>query len=69
MIEQVVFNPKPGDFVRKGNMTRTVLSVDGGNVEYETEKGKIKTCWITTWRDWCNKDLDEAIPSDWPPEI
>ena len=60
-IERIVFDPQPGDFVRKGDKTRTVIARVGGDVEYETERGKLKMCWITTWRDWCNKDLDEAI--------
>jgi hypothetical protein len=56
-----IFDPQPGDFVRKGSKTRTVIDREGGEVQYETQTGKIKTCWISTWMEWCNKDLDEAI--------
>ena len=49
-------DPLVGDVVRKGTKERQAVSVEGGNIYYVTkEGGKEKLCWITTWRDWCDK--------------
>ena len=60
-------DPQSGDSVTKGTRTRTVVNRNGYEIEYITEKGINKSCWLTTWQDWCKK-ADSAVtvgqPSD-----
>lgn len=55
-----VTDPQPGDSVTKGSKTRTVVSRESCQVTYKTQNGAVKTCWISTWREWCRK-ADSAI--------
>lgn len=45
--------PRPGDVVRKGQITRTVTEFDQNNVRYRSSvRSMIGFCWITTWQTW-----------------
>ena len=51
-------DPRPGDVVRKGRISRFVLERDGNRIDYAKRVGGVSRfsgsfgCWITTWQDW-----------------
>lgn len=54
-------DPQQGDSVTKGSKTRTVTQrFDSNEIEYVTEKGVKRSCWISTWMEWC-RNADSAI--------
>lgn len=50
-------DPRRGDVVSRGGVTRTVLEIIGQyTVLYQPYIGRSnKKCWITTWQDWCRR--------------
>lgn len=39
----------------KGKLTREITKIDGGNIYYKNQHGKLGNCWITTFQDWVNE--------------
>ena len=44
-----------GKTYKNGKLTRTITNINGYNIEYKTNKGVIKSCWVTTFLDWVKK--------------
>lgn len=59
--KQIADDPQVGDVATRGYKSREVTHVSRsfsghpGEIEYRTNTGEIRTCWITTWRSWCMK--------------
>ena len=51
-------DPRPGDVVRKGRITRFVTEGYRGRIVYAKRVSEVPrasgsfSCWITTWQDW-----------------
>lgn len=61
-------DPRAGDVVRasrfKNNRERHVVARHAGDIAYSAvtaTKSVRKTCWITTWQDWCKKHGVDVI--------
>jgi hypothetical protein len=65
MNERIVFDPRPGDIVRKADKFRRVVMrmKDKGRtiVFYVTKREQVRHCELRQWSDWCNGDLDDAV--------
>ncbi len=50
-------DPKPGDkLILMGSARfREVVARNGNDIVYKDHTGKERTCWITSWMDWCRK--------------
>lgn len=44
-----------GKTYTNGKLTRTITNIDNYTIEYKTNKGTIKSCWVTTFLDWIKK--------------
>lgn len=56
MSRSTLTDPRPGDVVKKGNLTRRVTGVDGYEITWYREgaySNMRRDCWISTWREWC----------------
>lgn len=50
-------NPDSGDRVATATgKVRTVIERRGNEIRYRTETGIERSCWISTWQEWCRKN-------------
>jgi len=58
-------NPQPGDIVCTATgKRRTVVSRRGGDIAYHDKILTRRTCWITTWQNWCRRNSVTATTAD-----
>ena len=56
-------DPRTGDKVYKGTLSRTVDYVIGHEVGYISQANKSSRCFIETWRSWCKGATLEPLPA------
>lgn len=55
-------DPRTGDKVYKGALSRSVDCTPDNEVWYTSQAGKRSKCWISTWRSWCKGATLEPVP-------
>lgn len=48
-------DPKAGDRIAKGKLTRRVTEVQRSEIWYLNRNDGLNKCWISTWREWARK--------------